>query len=105
MLGCLIIAAMTLPKLLTFIFSLATSLCAAAAAVYWYRSSRQEPVHIEGTKASISDYQEMHIMKTQCEVYFMQAALKEAARLNKIAACLSAAAAGFGAVAGICSVF
>jgi hypothetical protein len=43
-------------------------------------------------------------MDAQVGVYALQVALNEASRLNKIASFWSAAAAGLGAIAAICSV-
>jgi hypothetical protein len=104
MISPLIMTDMALPKLLTLIFSLATSMCAVVAAIYWYLSSKQEPAPVEGTVASISDNPEAHIMEAQVSVYALQVALNETSRLNKIASLWSAAAAGLGAIAAICSV-
>ena len=100
----LIMATMTLPKLLTLVCSLATSVCAVVAAIYWYLSSKQEPIPVEGTAVSISDSPEAHIMDAQVGVYALQVALSETSRLNKIASLWSAAAASLGAIAAICSV-
>lgn len=94
---------MSVPKLITLLCSLATSICAIVAAIYWYLSSKQDPVPVETTDASISDYPEAHIMDTQAGVYALQVALIQASRLNKIAALWSAAAAGLGAIAAVTS--
>ncbi len=94
---------MSVPKLITLLCSLATSVCAIVAAVYWYLSSKEDPAPIEATEASISDYPEAHIMDTQAGVYALQIALTQASRLNKIAALWSAAAAGLGAIAAVTS--
>jgi hypothetical protein len=92
-------------KFLMLISSLATSACAVVAARYWYLSSKREPEPIEGTVASISDYPEAHIMDAQAAANALRGALSEASRLNKIASLWSAAAAGLGAIAAVCSAF
>jgi hypothetical protein len=94
---------MSVPKLITLLCSLATSVCAVVAAVYWYLSSKLDPAPIQATEASISDYPEAHIVDTQASVYALQVALSQASRLNKIAALWSAAAAALGAIAAVTS--
>lgn len=86
-------------------FSIATALASGFAAWFWFKSSLQDPKIVEETQASISDAQELHILNAKVGIYYTQAAMKESARLNKIAAIWSGIAAALGAATAILSTF
>jgi hypothetical protein len=84
--------------------SIATAICALAAAYFWYLSSRPTPDISATPLASISDVPELHILNAQIDIYAVTDALAEASRLNKKAAICSAAAAVFGAAAALLGI-
>lgn len=86
-------------------FSVATVLASGLAAWFWFKSSLQDPVIVEETQASISDAQELHTLDAKVGIYYTQAAMKESARLNKIAAIWSGIAAVLGAATAMLSAF
>ena len=86
-------------------FSIATALASGFAAWFWFKSSLQDPEIVEESQASISDAQELHILDAKVGIYYPQAAMKESARLNKIAAIWSGIAAALGAATAILSAF
>lgn len=86
------------------ICSAATAICALAAAVYWYLSSRPMPALSELPNASISDVPELYTLNARVDVYAVRDALIEASRLNKKAAIWSAVAALFGGTVAILGI-
>jgi hypothetical protein len=89
---------MTIVRLLYLICSSAAAVSALVASIYWYLSSRPAPQFTESPTASISDNPELHILGAQVDIYSIQAALSEAALLNKKAALWSAVSALLGAL-------
>jgi hypothetical protein len=74
-------------------FSIAAALASGFAAWFWFKSSLQGAEIVEGTQAPISGAQELHILDAKVGIYYTQAAMKESARLNKVAAIWSGIAA------------
>lgn len=97
---------MTSPLHLALLIASALSaLCAFAAAWYWYQSSRPNPDIAGPPEVSVDDNPALHILDAQVNTYRIQEAFIEASRFNKRAAIWSAAAAFWGGIAVLLSIF
>ena len=93
--------------MIIIILAFFTFISAIISAVYWWKSSRVEPVSIDmfNNAASVSDVPEQYIGTAQVNIAGLQAAAVESARLNKWASIWTGISALLSAATTISGIF
>ena len=97
-------ADMTIKRIVSAFFTVATAVCALIAALYWFRSSRPTPKAFIQINASVDDVPSQHIQSARADIYDLHSVLTQVSQLNKKASIWSGLAAIFGAAAAFSSM-
>jgi hypothetical protein len=85
-------------RIFVIVLASTTLVAGVVAAIYWWRSSRQDAVLLPEPEASISDSPEQHIQIAVVNLNTVQASLIKVSNLNSTAAAWSGVAALLGAI-------